>query len=293
MTARAASVATGAEAALGRRRKVPPRKVPWVLDLVELRWLYVYVPLFAVLLYLPSFFILLFSLNDGIYVAFPLKGLTTIWYEKMAANGALLEAAGNSFAVGLFAATLATVFGTLGAFAVVRYRLPMAKPISVLANLPLLIPTVILGIAMLVMLRAIGFDNSLWAIACGHVVVCTPLSLSVMLSRFVDLDPALEEAALDLGANERKTFFVITLPLSVSAIASSFILCFTTSFDEFVVAFFLSGPEQTLPLYIWGQLRFPTTLPMILALGSVVLGATLVLVVFSEWLRRQGPRAAP
>ena len=130
MTARAASVATGAEAALGRRRKVPPRKVPWVLDLVERRWLYVYVPLFAVLLYLPSFFILLFSLNDGIYVAFPLKGFTTIWYEKMAANGALLEAAGNSFAVGLFAATLATVFGTLGAFAVVRYRLPMAKPID-------------------------------------------------------------------------------------------------------------------------------------------------------------------
>lgn len=270
--------------------KVPPRKVPWALDLVERRWLYVYVPLFAVLLYLPSFFILLFSLNDGIYVAFPLKGFTTIWYEKMAANESLLRAAGNSFAVGFFAATCATIAGTLGAFAIVRYRLRAARAISVLANLPLLIPAIILGIAMLVLLRALGFGNSLWAIACGHVVVCAPLSVSVMLSRFVDLDPALEEAALDLGANERKTFFVITLPLSVSAIASSFILCFTTSFDEFVVAFFLSGTEQTLPLYIWGQLRFPTTLPMILALGSVVLAATLVLVVFSEWLRRRGPK---
>jgi len=267
-------------------------KVPYVIDVVERRWLTVYVPLFALLLYLPSLLILLFSFNDGVYVAFPLKGFTTAWYEKLAANDALLRAARNSFAVGLFAATIATIAGTLGAFAIVRYKLRIAKAMTVLANLPLLIPAIILGIAMLVLLRAIGFGNSLWAIAVGHVVVCAPLSLSVMLSRFVDLDPALEEAALDLGANERKTFFVITLPLSLSAIAASFILCFTTSFDEFVVAFFLSGPEQTLPLYIWGQLRFPTTLPMILALGTVVLGATLALVVFSEWLRRRGPKVA-
>jgi spermidine/putrescine transport system permease protein len=267
-------------------------RTPYLIDVVERRWLSVYVPLFALLLYLPSLMILLFSFNDGVYVAFPLKGFTTLWYGKLAANGALLQAARNSFMVGLFAATAATIVGTLGAFAIVRYKLRLAKAMTVLANLPLLIPAIILGIAMLVLLRAAGFGNSLSAIAFGHVVVCAPLSLSVMLSRFVDLDPALEEAALDLGANERKTFFVITLPLSLSAIASSFILCFTTSFDEFVVAFFLSGPEQTLPLYIWGQLRFPTTLPMILALGTVVLGATLALVVLSEWLRRRGPKMA-
>lgn len=266
------------------------RKVPYALDVVERRWLYLYVPIFTVLLYLPSFMILLFSFNDGIYVAFPLKGFTTNWYHKLAENDALLRAAGNSFVVGFCAASLATIIGTLGAFAIVRFRLPLAKSLTVLANLPLLIPAIILAIALLVLLRFVGVENSLWAIGFGHVIVCTPLSLSVMLTRFVDLDPALEEAALDLGANERKTFFVITLPLSLSAIASSFILCFTTSFDEFVVAFFLSGPEQTLPLYIWGQLRFPTTLPMILALGSVVLGATLALVVLSEWLRRRGPK---
>ncbi len=267
-------------------------KRSYLIDVVERRWLTAYVPLFALLLYLPSLLILLFSFNDGIYVAFPLKGFTTVWYEKLVGNDALLRAARNSFFVGLFAATVATIVGTLGAFAIVRYKLRIARPMAVLANLPLLIPAIILGIAMLVLLRALGFENSLWAIACGHVVVCTPLSLSVMLSRFVNLDPTLEEAAMDLGAKERKTFFVITLPLSLSAIASSFILCFTTSFDEFVVAFFLSGPDQTLPLYIWGQLRFPTTLPMVLALGTVVLSATLALVVFSEWLRRRGPGIA-
>src|SRR5690348_14235434 len=120
------------------------RRVPYALDVIERRWLYVYVPIFAVLLYLPSFMILLFSLNDGIYVAFPLKGFTTNWYHKLAENEALLRAAGNSFLVGFFAATFATIFGTLGAFAIVRYRLRLARTMTVLANLPLLIPAIIL-----------------------------------------------------------------------------------------------------------------------------------------------------
>ncbi|MGH6892636.1 MAG: ABC transporter permease, partial [Dongiaceae bacterium] len=151
-------------------------KTPYIMDVVERRWLTVYVPLFALLLYLPSALILLFSFNDGVYVAFPLKGFTMSWYEKLAANEPLLRAARNSFTVGLFAATIATIAGTLGAFAIVRYRLRFAKAMTVLANLPLLIPAIILGIAMLVLLRALGFQNSLWAIAFGHIVVCAPLS---------------------------------------------------------------------------------------------------------------------
>jgi spermidine/putrescine transport system permease protein len=106
-----------------------------------------------------------------------------------------------------------------------------------------------------------------------------------MISRYVDLDRTLEEAALDLGAREIGTFLQITLPLSASAIASSFILCFLTSFDEFVIAFFLAGTENTLPLYIWGELRFPAKLPEILALGSCVLVASLILVMLGEVLR--------
>jgi len=112
-----------------------------------------------------------------------------------------------------------------------------------------------------------------------------------MISRFVDLDRTLEEAALDLGAKEIGTFLQITLPLSASAIVSAFILCFLTSFDEFVIAFFLSGTRSTLPLYIWGQLRFPQKLPEILALGSCVLVGSLVLVMLGEVLRRK--RATP
>jgi len=251
------------------------------------QWLWGYTFLFAVLLYLPSACIMLFSFNSGIHIKFPLDSFTVNWYRALAANDALLEAAGNSFKVGLSAAAMATAIGVVGAFGLVRYKLIGGKAITGLSIMPLLIPSIILGIALLVLLRTIGIGNSLIAITIGHVIFCTPLSVSIMMSRYVDLDRTLEEAALDLGAREIGTFLQITLPLSASAIVSAFILCFLTSFDEFVIAFFLSGTKVTLPLYIWAQLRFPQRLPEILALGSCVLMGSLLLVILGEVLRRQ------
>jgi spermidine/putrescine transport system permease protein len=254
-------------------------------------WLWGYTLLFAVILYLPSVFILIFSFNSGIHIAFPLKEWTIDWYRQLGQDDALLEAAGNSLKVAAAAAISSTAIGTLGAFALVRYRWPGGQAITGLSMLPLLMPSIIMGIALLVLLRAIGFDNSLTAITMGHIVFCTPLSLSIMMSRFVTLDRSLEEAAMDLGANETSTFIKITLPLSAAAIAASIILCFTTSIDEFVIAFFLSGTDITLPLYIWGQLRFPAHLPEILALGSCMLVGSLLLIFISEALRRRGAAA--
>jgi spermidine/putrescine transport system permease protein len=250
-------------------------------------WLGIYVPIFIVLLYLPSLFVFIFSLNSGIHVAFPLKSLTFDWYSHMASNDALLAAARNSLRIGTISGLVATIFGVLAAFVLVRYHPPGSRPIATLAMLPLLIPGVILGISMLVMLRVLGFQNSLVAVAFGHVMFCTPLTLSIMSSRFVALDASIEEAALDLGANEWRTFMAITLPLCWSAMLSSFILAFVASFDEFIIAFFLAGTQITLPLYIWGQLRFPSRLPEILALGSCTLAFSFVCVLLAEWLRRR------
>jgi spermidine/putrescine transport system permease protein len=250
-------------------------------------WLWGYALIFMLLLYLPAACIVLFSFNSGIHIAFPLASFTTGWYEGMARNDALLEAAANSVKVGLPAATISTVIGILGAFALVRFQIKGGKAIVALSAMPLLIPSIVLAISLLVMLRVVGIGNSLFAIGLGHIVFCTPLSVAVMMSRFVDLDRSLEEAALDLGARETGTFLQITLPLSVSAIASSFILCFLTSFDEFLIAFFLSGTQLTLPLYIWGQMRFPSHLPEMLALGSCILMSSLVLVFCGEALRRR------
>ncbi len=264
------------------------RPLRHALRRLQQHWLWGYTALFAVILYLPSAFILLFSFNSGIHVAFPLKDWTFDWYLALGRNDALLAAAGNSLKVATAASLIATTIGILGGFALVRHRWPGGKALTALSMMPLLMPSIIMGIALLVLLRMVGFDNSLTAITLGHVVFCTPLSLSIMMSRFVSLDRTLEEAALDLGANEIGTFLKITLPLSASAIAASIILCFTTSIDEFVIAFFLSGTDVTLPLYIWGQLRFPSRLPEILALGSCMLVGSLFLIVISELLRRRG-----
>ncbi|HVJ41971.1 MAG TPA: ABC transporter permease [Dongiaceae bacterium] len=267
-----------------------PMTIRRVVKGAKRQWLWGYTLLFAVLLYLPSVFILIFSFNSGIHIAFPLKEWTFDWYRQMAQDDALLDAALNSLKVASASSLCATAVGTLGAFALVRYRWPGGQAITGLSMLPLLMPSIIMGIALLVLLRAAGLDNSLTAITCGHIVFCTPLSLSIMMSRFVTLDRSLEEAAMDLGANEVGTFLKITLPLSFAAIFASIILCFTTSIDEFVIAFFLSGTDATLPLYIWGQLRFPSHLPEILALGSCMLVASLLLVFISEALRRRGAR---
>jgi spermidine/putrescine transport system permease protein len=262
--------------------------VPGMLRGIRRQWLWFYTGLFAAILYLPSAFILLFSFNSGIHVAFPLKEWTVDWYIALGRNEALLTAAVNSLKVAAAASLISTTIGVLGGFALVRYRWPGGQGLTALSMMPLLMPSIIMGIALLVLLRTIGFGNSLTAITIGHVVFCTPLSLSLMMSRFVTLDRTLEEAALDLGANEIGTFLKITLPLSAPAIAASLILCLTTSIDEFVIAFFLAGTDVTLPLYIWGQLRFPNRLPEILALGSCMLLGTLALIVVGEVLRRRG-----
>ena len=115
-----------------------------------------------------------------------------------------------------------------------------------------------------------------------------PFSMLVMISRLEGFDKSMEEAAQDLGETPWMTFWRVTFPLVLPGIVASLLLTFTISFDEFVLAFFLSGIDGTLPVFIWSMLRFPPKLPMVLALGACILVASFVLVTFSEWFRRRG-----
>jgi spermidine/putrescine transport system permease protein len=118
--------------------------------------------------------------------------------------------------------------------------------------------------------------------------VCLPYSLAVMISRFEGFDRSLEEASRDLGEGPVSTFFRVILPLAFPAVLSSLLMTFTISFDEFVLSFFLSGSQATLPVYMWAQLRFPVKLPGVLALASLILVSSFVLVVLAEKLRKAG-----
>jgi spermidine/putrescine transport system permease protein len=129
---------------------------------------------------------------------------------------------------------------------------------------------------------------SLWTIGAGHVVQCVPLSMLVLMSRLQGFDRNLEEASLDLGESAWMTFWRVTFPLAFPGVVSSLLLAFTTSFDEFVIAFFLAGNESTLPLFIWSQLRFPAKLPGVLALGSCILVMSFVVVILADFARRRG-----
>ena len=115
-----------------------------------------------------------------------------------------------------------------------------------------------------------------------------PFAITVLMSRFDGFDKSLEEASLDLGENGWMTFWRVTFPLVLPGIVSSLLLSFMVSFDDFMIAFFLSGDEATLPIYIWGQMRFPYKLPAVLALGALILIVSTILVVIAETIRSQG-----
>ncbi len=121
-----------------------------------------------------------------------------------------------------------------------------------------------------------------------HIVICAPFAITVLMSRMEGFDRSLEEASLDLGESSWMTFWRVTLPLALPGVISSLLLCFMVSFDDFLIAYFLAGNEATLPIYIWGQLRFPYKLPSVLALGALILMASAVLVVIAEWIRSHG-----
>lgn len=252
------------------------------------RMLAIYAILYLAFLYIPVLFLPLFSFNDALHVTFPLKGFTTQWYEQMFSDEQMHQALWNSIKVGVSAAIAATVLGLFGAKAVTRYRVPGQKPIVFVIMLPLVIPVIIMGVALLILFSRIGVPLSLYTVTLGHILICTPFAMATLMARFEGFDKSMEEAAYDLGDNAWYTFWRVTFPMVFPGVMASLLLCFTISFDEFIMAFFLAGTEETLPIFIYGQLRFPQKLPGVLALGACILLVSFFVVFFSQWLQRRG-----
>jgi spermidine/putrescine transport system permease protein len=245
--------------------------------------------LFLVFLYGPVLLMPVFSFNDNMFATFPLKSFTLEHYQSLAYSPAMINTLKNSLLVGASVSFLSTVFGLLAAIAVTRYRLPGSTPVLGLVMLPLVVPSIIFGVALLVILRRVlDIKLTLWTVGAGHLLLCVPFSILVLISRLEGFDRSLEEASNDLGENNWMTFWRVTLPLAVPGVIASLLMSFTISFDEFVLAFFLSGTEQTLPVYLFSQLRFPQKLPGTLALGSAILLASTIIVILSELLRQRG-----
>ncbi|SAI14145.1 inner membrane permease polyamine transport protein [Bordetella ansorpii] len=213
-------------------------------------------------LYVPILSLMVFSFNDSAMVT-TWSGFSFRWYGQLFQDDALLSAAWLSLKIAVMTATAAAVLGTWAGYVLARMRRFRGLTLYVgMLSAPLVIPEVVLGISLLLMfveLRgALGFpaENGMFTIWIGHVTLCMAFVSVVIQSRVRDLDRSLEEAALDLGATPARVFFSITLPLIAPAVVSGWLLAFTLSLDDVVIASFLSGPgSTTLPMEVFSRVR--------------------------------------
>lgn len=259
----------------------------------------VYFWLLVAFLYIPIGFLTLFSFNDG-DPSFPLQGFTTDWYGRVFENPSLLGALGRSAIVASISSVLAVGLAIAVSLAIVRRRFRGKPVMSALVFSPLVIPYVVFGVSLLVLFKAL--DNvltdtmgvyiglGLHSVVIGHVVVALPFAVLTIVPLLEGLSLSIEEAARDLGASPSQTFLRVTLPLLAPALVSAFLVSFTLSFDEYAIASFLSGTTPTWPVYLFAQLRVPSQLPQLLAVSSIVLVASIALVMGSEIARRSSSR---
>lgn len=254
--------------------------------------LLLYALAYLAFLYVPVLLLPLFSFNDSLFIAFPLSGFTTKWYAAMAEDEDMRAALWNTLKVGASASLISTILGLLAAKALSRGPFPGRSFVVGVSSLSLFIPEIVIGIALLMLMTSLAIPLSLVSVIIGHVLVCLPFAIFVLMSRFEGFDASLEEASRDLGENGWMTFWRVTFPLVLPGIVASLLLTFIVSFDDFLIAFFLCGTDITLPVYIWGELRFPYKLPNVLALGAAILIASAALIAFAEWVRRFGVSGA-
>ncbi|MGN6549638.1 MAG: ABC transporter permease subunit [Pararhizobium sp.] len=222
-------------------------------------------------LYLPIVLLVVYSFNASRLVTV-WAGFSTRWYVQLLHDRALTDAAWVTLRIGLLSASVATVFGTLAALTLVRFpRFHGRLLFSGMVYAPLVMPDVIMGLSLLLLFVAMNFDRGFWSVTIAHITFSMCFVAVVVQSRLVSFDRSLEEAAMDLGAPPVKTFFAITLPVILPAVVSGWMLAFTLSLDDLVIASFTSGPgATTLPMKIYSQVRLGVT-PEINAVCTILI----------------------
>ena len=238
-------------------------------------------------LYLPILLLVVFSFNESRLVTV-WAGFSTKWYGELFRNQGLIDAAWVTIRVAIVSATVATVFGTMAALTLVRYtRFNGRLLFSGMVYAPLVMPEVITGLSLLLLFVAIGFDRGFWTVTLAHITFTMCFVTVVVQSRLLSFDRSIEEAALDLGATPLATFFQVTLPVIAPAIFSGWVLAFTLSLDDLVIASFTSGPgATTLPMKIYSQVRLGVT-PEINAACTLLIAVVAVGVIIASLMTKR------
>lgn len=233
-------------------------------------------------LYIPILVLVVYSFNDSRLVTV-WGGFSLRWYRDMWANQGLMDALWVTARVGVLSATFGTILGTLAALSLVRFaRFPGRMLFSGMIYAPLVMPEVITGLSLLLLFVSTGIDRGFWTVTIAHTTFTMCYVAVVVQSRLLTFDRSLEEAAQDLGCPPVRTFFRITLPLILPAVISGWLLAFTLSLDDLVIASFTTGPgATTLPIKIYSQVRLGVT-PEINAICTVLIGLVTAGVIISS-----------
>ncbi|MGN6680470.1 MAG: ABC transporter permease [Streptosporangiaceae bacterium] len=251
----------------------------------------VYFWAFIIFLFAPLAVLLIFSVNKSPTPTLPLSGFSTKWFHEAFGNGVLTGALLRSIAIAVVAAVLATALGITASLGLLVLRGRAAALTLTVLLLPLVVPYICLAVGLLILVQEVGAKPSLVAVVLGHCVIVLPFAILVILPRLRSLDPAMNEAAQDLGASAFASLRLITLPLLAPALVSSGIICFVTSFDEFAIASFLAPSGQpTYPVFLYASARTPALLPEVIAIGALIIAGSLLLVVLAEGGRRWAER---
>lgn len=234
-------------------------------------------------LYFPLITVVIYSFNEQSVNQFPMTGVSLKWYQTVFENTALIQSLKNSVMVAVISTCIAALFGIPGAFALHRYKFWGSGLLERVVLLPLILPGILTGVALLSFFQEIGIQQSMLAVIIGHSTFLIGVILPQVFARLKRLDSSIEEASADLGATKWQTFLYIILPNIKTALIGSAMLSFTLSLDEIPVTFFLNGVFSTLPLEIWGMTRNGIT-PEVNAISSLIFIFSLIMIIFSTIL---------
>ncbi|MEL7037360.1 MAG: ABC transporter permease [Cyanobacteria bacterium J06592_8] len=265
---------------LEMRESKPKFKISWQVIFVGLMFFYMYLPIFVLTFY---------SFNKSRYSA-GWQGFTLEWYVKLFQDTRILSALQKSLIVALVAVGISAVIGTLMAVGLARFRFWGKSLYQGVSYLPLIIPDIAIAVSTLVFLAAVAIPLSIWTIVAAHVVFCLAYVALVVSTRLADLNPHLEEAALDLGATPVEAFLKVLLPELMPGIISGCLLAFVLSMDDFLIASFTAGSgATTLPMEIFSRIRTGVK-PDINALSVILIIGSGIVAFAGEFLRVQGDK---
>jgi putative spermidine/putrescine transport system permease protein len=246
----------------------------------------VWTVLILLFMFIPIAIIIVYAFNPSNVQSWPLEGLSTRWFSSTWHNAEMRHALWLSVRAGLFATGIALLLGTMGAFAVDRFRFFGREAISFIFVLPIALPGIITGMALNSFITFSGVSFSLTTIVIGHATFCIVVVYNNVLARLRRTQASLVEASMDLGADGWQTFRFVTLPVIATALVAGGLLAFALSFDEIVVTIFTAGAQNTLPIWIFGNIRLGQQLPQVNVVVLFVIAVTLIPVALAQRLTR-------